>query len=499
MSEQGETTANGCQYNWHPQVHTHVNEALWFHLIRFKDPTSAPVPRQLDDLLREYDVRHACKYTLYGYWDALIRVWMTDPMKRRFLREMKHRSAELGIDEVRPFAVSGLHYMWHDPSADLLDSGPSLETLNAFEGVVNTTKGIAADVPPESLEVLKENGILLVRPPFPGGAIKLYLALDYTARSSLSEEQEVDLIRRAVERAGLAERCSLYVGAGPGFARYLLRCAVDDFKSVLGMTQRFYEELQELHTSGLAMRPMTLVIIDSTEESDDLNCFDSLSSVDEQTVNRLQLGIEGRRRLAAMSHLERAHVHDLVVRVDALSVDDKRLSPKLRGLLRACIEENIDGVISAMAFVGDFEWLFRQYMIRLWGTRLGGNGGDWRKMLRDLLEATDSESNVEVIEQKTPGKWSFGEVHRFAQDSGRADPQIQASLVGEVGEDWHGRLHALVDLRNFHAHNRVREEKRLSDLEGHWGERVEEIINSAELYFRLDKLVNNRKAADDGD
>ncbi|HET9592817.1 MAG TPA: hypothetical protein VFP17_07865 [Solirubrobacterales bacterium] len=477
-------------YNWHPQVHAHLGENLWFFLIRFKDPTSAAVEDQMQRLLTETGVKHACEYTLYGYWDGLIRVWMTDTLKRRFVRVLKSKADALGVEELRSFEVGALYYLWHDPALDLLDSGPALADTNSFKDQIQAAEGDADKL--EDPHALLGNSLLIERPDWPSGGVKIYMSLDYTAPSPYAQEYEVPRILRAIEAAELEKRASLYVGAG--FSRYLLRCAVNDFNSILGLTENFYQQLSELHRTGLALRPNTFVIIEASMESDNFNYFGSLSAADELTAERLDLDLLGRQRLAEMSQDERTHIHDLVVRADTLAREDEQLNGKLTALIRACIEEDLDEVRNALLFVIDFEWEFREYMIPIWA---GHYSGDWRKQLVGRAESAEPGKNWESQLEISPSEWTFGALHKLAAVSGRDAPVIQEKLEEDLGEKWHGEIQALVTLRNYAAHSKAKTEKRLSDLSGSWGRRVEEFINSAEMYRRLTHLNRARRNGDD--
>lgn len=476
------------EFNWHPKLHAHEGELLWFFLIRFEDPTAGPLEDQIRAALNRAGLRHACMYALYGYWDGLLRIWMTVDVKRKFLRLMKASPNEFGVDDIRDFEVSGLYYMWLDQGIDLLeeDKGPSLDKLTAFEDVVRSARGDVGLVPPDTRATLRANDMLIERPPWPRGGIKLYIALDYTATASVGYDLEVSLVRDAIRGSGLADRCSLYVGAG--FSRFLLRCTADNYDAVLSQTQCFYEQLRDLHAKGLPLRPTTFVIIEASEESDNLNVFESLSMSDESTAQRLDLTEEGRERFSKMPPDERSQVHRLVVRVDELALKDSRLSSALIGLLRACIEGNYPEVTRSLSFLIDVEWLYREYMIRVWA-RLYGN--DWRdvlcgRLVKDGHASEDGAKQAKGILDRPPNQWSFGDVHKLAEISSQSDANLQSALTEEIGRNWSGRLHALLALRNFTMHGYVHSVGQLSDLSGDWGDKVGEAIRSAEIYFQLD-------------
>jgi hypothetical protein len=476
------------KFNWHPKVHAHEDEVLWFFLVRFVDPTADAVDALLKKGLERAGLMHSCTYALYGYWDGLLRVWMTVGAKRKFLRMMKDKPNEFGVADIRDFEVASMYYLWNDRDADLLDDaqGPSLERLNAFQEKVREVRGAVERLSADDRDRLRANHLLIERPTWPSGEIKLYIALDYTSTTTVRDDLEVSLVRQAIDRAGLMESCSLYGGAG--FTRYLIRCIATDYAAVLRQTQTFYGELHKLNEQGLPLRPTTFVIIQASEESDNLNVFESLSSPDEVTAQRLALSADGRDSFKGLSDAERARVHDLLVKIDELSLSDPRLTDALLQLLRGSVEDDYTAVIASLWFLIDLEWLFRQYAIRSWARRYGRD--DWFGALRSEFGSRLKElPGIDAIISISPAEWNFGQVHRLAVASAEVDAQYGSLVDGQLGSNWQGRFRGLIDLRNLAAHGTIRSLD-LNDLTGTWGQKVEELVRSAGTYFLLDKLVN---------
>jgi len=487
VSSNSDTLETKANFNWHPKLHAHEGELLWFFLIRFADPTAGAVDAQLKKALEQAGLQHSCMYALYGYWDGLLRVWMTVGVKRKFLRLMKKKPNEFGVVDIRDFEVTAMYYMWHNADVDLLDEeeGPSLEQINALEETVRGVRGNVALLEPADREKLSENDLLIDRPPWPEGGIKLYIALDYTGTVTVQGDLEVSLVRQAIEGAGLGESCSLYVGAG--FTQFLIRCIAVDYDAVLEQTESFYQQLRELYMKGLPLRPTTFVILHASEESDDLNVFESLSTPDEMTTQRLDLTGHGRENFSGLPGPERAHIHDLVVTIDERSLEDARLTGGLLGLLRGCVENDYTTVISSLWFLIDLEWLFREYVIRAWARHYGK---DWPGSLKDRLKPKfEDDPKLEQILDVGPKEWNFGQAHRLATVSAELDSKLDALLESELGPNWQGRFFGLIELRNLAAHGSVRNIKNLTDLTGRWGIQVGEMIGSAAVYFLLDKLI----------
>jgi hypothetical protein len=94
---------------WHPQVHTHFNETLYYCLINPRSPSGG----FLDDLrtaLETLDIGGRCVYEVFGESDYLIRVWMNPTAAAQLFKFFDdYRLQSLGV-----FRVSE-HHHWAFP------------------------------------------------------------------------------------------------------------------------------------------------------------------------------------------------------------------------------------------------------------------------------------------------------------------------------------------------------------------------------------------------
>ncbi len=118
--------------NWHPQVHQLLDEDLYFILFRFTRPRD--ISAELDELMAEAGIQNYSAYIIFGYFDGLLRVWLTPHRWQLLLRCIARRNPQ--ISETRYLKVAALRYLWSRFGAyNLLEAGgPSEEFARTFEG-----------------------------------------------------------------------------------------------------------------------------------------------------------------------------------------------------------------------------------------------------------------------------------------------------------------------------------------------------------------------------
>jgi len=115
-------------YNWHPAVHSEYEESLYFILIRLREPLHRPVADQIRGILDVADVHFACEYSIFGHWDALLRIWLTHGGYERLYRLLDKKDAN-NIDNFETFAATEIRYLWNGTDANLLSDDSIPATL----------------------------------------------------------------------------------------------------------------------------------------------------------------------------------------------------------------------------------------------------------------------------------------------------------------------------------------------------------------------------------
>ena len=282
-----ETTSNShsTSYNWHPAVHSsRFGETLWFFMIRLKDSRHVPVAGQIRDLLSSVGVEYACEYSLFGWHDALIRVWLTDAQYRRLLEALPK--------DVRGMRVEQIYYLWRG-RIDLL--APERDVVTAIAGAQDDIDYLAdnpyATDSTQWANLYNHNPkLVFYRPSVTNGGVKFYTALQRTS-GTITPDEQTSAIMGAIHRTQvpgtdhfMSDQASLYCGDGK-LGDYLVRCVVPAYENLLPLVETFDENLSEMH-----VRPETLVVANpQPREYDYVNDPLHLSRHDEAVAELLAI------------------------------------------------------------------------------------------------------------------------------------------------------------------------------------------------------------------
>jgi hypothetical protein len=298
------------QYNWLPAVHDrHCDEELQFLLIKLRDARHVPVVQQIRQFLEIAEVQFACEYTLFGPWDALVRVWLKHSSGLRLAEALEDKE-QYNIAEARPFAVTKLYYLWHS-DADLLATDPDARRLVARHSKhIDAVTASPEDPPPKEWKELAADGLVFRRPSSRPGAVKFYTALNRTSER-LTKKGEIRAIKRALDSTiipganlPMSARASLYGGNGE-LAAYLVRCVADTYADVLPIVEQFDIELDE---TGL--RPVTYLVANTKpRELDHPNEPRNAHPAEADTAELLDMN--DRRPLAKLKPRDLAAAHEL--------------------------------------------------------------------------------------------------------------------------------------------------------------------------------------------
>ncbi len=475
-------------YNWHPAVHRRFGEELRFYLIRLRDPKHMRVTEQVRNALALANVRFACEYSVFGSWDALVRVWLTSMSESRLLRAFK--DGESNVADVRYFRPETVRLLWSGADADLLATDPAANVAIAERMADITAVAENFDDPePAARDRLIAANLLLPRPSEPPGSIKFYVALTRTGED-VPRDVESRAVLSAVSDTGNATRSSLYSGSGT-FADYVIRSVVDTYAQVLEYSATLDEELG--HTS---LRPMTLLIADQdARESDNINDLWQLSYSDEATLTLLALGSDGPELLGGLLEQQRTALNSFVQLAFELSPGAPSSSPlraKLSDLIRASVRNDRVALTASLAFLLEFEWLLGTYVMRAWDEVWPQA---WMDVLGDAFQANDKTAKYGQ-EVRHPENWTLGSTVHMAIAAADLDPALNERLAvlngrfsRDLGDDWKGQLRALLELRNSFAHGRLRRVARIDDFAGDWGPLLRQLMNAAALYYRFDTMI----------
>lgn len=480
-------------YNWHPAVHDRrFGETLYFVMIRLKEPLHRPVAEQVRDLLKAADVQYACSYPLFGWWDALLRVWLAPPAYRRFLRTLEDEK-EHNVADVRGFATSSIHYLWRNSKKDMLS--PEKKIKAAIAGHMSEIETLA-QAPDETdtpiWAELKGAGLIFERPPTPEGGVKFYTSLERTADDH-SVNAEIDAILNAMNATVLGstgvrmtKRSTLYCGAG-SLADYLVRCVADSYDDVLALAESFDKHLKETR-----LRPMTLLVANPSAsfESDHINNTLHLSLDDS---NAAELLGESPKVIAKLQSQDRELLTRLIFEAFELANGDDQLTEMLVSMLRATAQNDHAAFQVSLSFLLDFEPYFKQRLRREFSDIYGPN---WFPTLIETFKSDPKakwQKHAREIQKKLD-KWTLANFILTALGASARDPKFRGRMASQLGGDWKQEVDDLIELRNDLAHGRVHEYKRVDVYDQKLVEFLQRVMRAAVFWRRChDNLDDDGK------
>jgi hypothetical protein len=482
----------GNAYNWHPAVHKRFGEHLHFYLIRLRDPLHEPVSEQIRRALQDAHVEYACEYSIFGFWDALVRVWLTPAAEKKFERIRKDPAANMA--DVRHFQARHMHHFWLGHDRDLLaDDRDTQQAIAARDDDIRFTVNHPDHEDVEMWERLFRANVLLERrntlsdcPDDTGedslymdgaAAVKFYVALS-RPDEELPVDRELRRVFEAIESSGLQPRSSLYAGDGE-FGSYLVRCVADTYSDVLKWSASLDVSLRATN-----LRPMTLLIANTdAREWDNVNDLYALTGDDSATFDLLELEEGDEALLAELSGDQREALNRLVTTVHAISVDQPSIAARLRPLLRSSLKADKETLMASLAFFLEFEGFLETYLKRVWGEVYK----DWPTELAADFEQADIQP-LSPGDMK-PDKWTLGGMYHAALNSAKANNHLAHRFHLQLGDDWETKMGVLAELRNLIAHAGLRQYSSFMDFTGPWGQRLAQIINAAPLYFTIERFA----------
>ena len=165
---------------WHPSVHHKFGEQLYFFEVK-PDTYNNWFKITIEEILRSCDVQGWCLYEVYGFYDVLIRAWMTHEQRLLFEKELNKQANIMKFNE---FLANHTDYLWSNQQQEM----PVLpeRSLNKYD--TDTLIAVQGKEGGESLSkemqkcglVLKD-GKINTDKSFEG--IKFYMKLSYTSQA----------------------------------------------------------------------------------------------------------------------------------------------------------------------------------------------------------------------------------------------------------------------------------------------------------------------------
>jgi len=473
-----------CRYVWDPVVHARHGEDCYFYLIRAADPESHTVlTTELNHLLRREDITSHSIYGVFGHHDALVRLWATETVRRRFLRALT--TSVISPEELLEFRAEDIYYSF-------ASSRPSLAEVKAHDRQASIVvraeveDSWGRDDPAEgAFDTLLKSSQIHEVPVIAG--IKVYLVLSREHSSvGTHRPEEVRRLREEMAKAGFSS-VSVYSGYGT-IGDHLVKGIADvRFGSLWDMLSPVHKAASEL-----GLRSMTLVIanMDSVVEADTLDNLrtQAIPLVDELLADIAELSKSGDREI----ELLRTRVRELTLEQrNALLGYFSQISDGYRGtilferlvdLLRASLLNDSDAVITSVSFVTSIELEMRKCIAPLAREALGEN---WFSILIGQLDlpSRDRESSGANLTRLTLHDL-FAALRALAE----TDRQVYDTLSAALGQRWSESFRTVEELRNNFAHGRLVDRAHFTDFDLTWGSALSSILAAARLSLGLREL-----------
>ena len=439
---------------WHPDIHRCYGEDLVFFLIAAATYDNW-FKLEVEQQIRRMDVQGWCMYELYGFYDLLVRAWMSPDQRQGFLDAMRGKH----VLDIAEFLVSDVDYLWspefqQNPhmTREVLQKYPAkrlaqLQVKEPDEAEVSSLKREA---------VILKSARISTDMAFDG--IKFYMCLNYPVPANQHEvKNEIKSYLRNMDRP--FKDVSIYTGFG--FARFLIKGIApyqrvyDISEFALSLMSRF-RLIRMKSTTSLIASPRVF-------ESDNVHFGRSVETiageVQRDIVEELSVA---HKAIASLGKFERRLVEDKYEQLrnsGALSAHKGILVP----LFQAFIERDPDKVKRNLILFLEFERDFRTFSCRLMAETFGDQ---WAKT--DFPRLRDS---AEVMQDKI----DLLTLHDWISILGKIDAE-QKTVSGILGPTWEKIIRTGTNLRNQFAH------ARLDDPLGMWDSIVDFLAEFLPIY-----------------
>lgn len=457
------------RYTWDPAVHDHFEENCWFYILRASDAEwTIKLHSALEAKLAEADVPGVTSYGLYGYYDALIRVWATEGIRRRVMRTFRSLAAVIeDIGEFRADHVTSTFATDHPNKETIYSLIPQIDQVQDAEAQAKYSASAN-----ESFDKLLANSIIHEVPPDSG--VKFLMPLRRVAdRQSLQADQEAQKLLASCQRSEI-QAVSVYSGIG-SFV-HLIEGIKPSFEDLLPALLGVHETAQ-----SVGLRTMTFPVANFPflNESDVLSSRPShqipvSTGLAQEALQALRLQ-DDQVVLQGLTPQQLTAFLSLYTRFKAefgTTGQWKRMS----GILRASLLGEREELGDLLSFLTYIESDLRALLPRLLAREIGSR---WYDALTSETSLTGN-----VVE------WTlrqYMDALRWANE--RSSDGVGAFLEPHLGESWTSGLRKVQDLRNEYAHGRLLTYPTFTTFDSDWGRVLDRVFEAAKVSKGLHSAV----------
>lgn len=460
-------------------------EDLSFFLLRLNAPTVRLVG-DIEAVLKREGVISYCVYKIFGFYDALLRVWCTAEQRLQLIRSIQEEFSDAEL--IREFRVDKAYYDdWSTHRPDL-----TFRTMQSFMDKIEIASK-EGDGSREAADVLLKEGLLhrldvgeaLGGPVDSKQLIKVYFALSRTAYHG-PPDLEFENVSGAVEGLTLLKLKSVYTG--DGFADYLIKGVVGRFGDVDAAVTQLLDALERRR---LSFRPMTLLI--ANQDAPEADVID-VAHVDlGPSLSRLIRTLGGDVSMADISALNETRRQDVGAVYEEFRGEhlDAPFERFFLGMLEAGIRDDAVLFCERLSFIMRLEASVRGFLTRsLWPDFLGQ---DWptevlattNELLRESPKKADTRT-VADVSSLTLSDYVRVTDKLIAQ--GKVDA---AAAVERMGDDWSRKLRGVLQLRNDVAHGNLYEPANSDRVMHRWREVTTSACAAGEVFNRLAQVTGD--------
>jgi hypothetical protein len=234
---------------WRPEVHKHFSENLYYFLFSFRDFSRALLNDFTQNLTNTLNLPGFCLYSIFGYYDCLLRVWLNPVAYERFWAEIVKKNpyhlskfVEFLVNDQKHWALRAKELRPADISRSI-----SFHSASDFE------KAQMQDA--DTIGRLKNAGLLTIETTWWPRDIKFYLSISELPPMAASNRDNVirrlqDTLEQFKEKRGrryLVHHTSMYLGSG--FCSILIKGISANIPILMDLAQTIREDVADYSLS----------------------------------------------------------------------------------------------------------------------------------------------------------------------------------------------------------------------------------------------------------
>ena len=439
---------------WHPDVHRAYAEQLFFFLIRSRF-FSADYKRSLEEQLRDRAPGGWAVFETLGYYDLLVRVWLTYSSYADFTKRIQESPQTLRLQEFRCGATGCVRYLWSSE----FRRRPALQPGEILALEQGTLESAQNDPQSEKFRTkLEQAGLIL-----PDGLDRSQPGRFYCL-VTFPGDREFE-ITRAVEDDlyGLAEArgiAALSLYSGVGVANVLIKGRASGFE----VLHDFPLGLRALQSFGPRIRTETIVAgrPSQVEEWDHINFAAAKLSSELQLSYGQFVGLPLPTSGEPSAH-EILRSFESVVAVFPHDTEGY-LRRVFRGWLKRSVVDLKSGALPILEIEGLLSEYFRRWMQDAYES-------DWVKVgLRTVATRGGLKETAKAF-----GKFTFDDLVCCLA---ALNKEQALEVEQELGAQWESELRAIEKIRNRCAHSLDAESANPENL-------VTDLRTALPMYYKL--------------